>query len=82
MQVLSSVALLLFLLGFLLFLYVGCEVGVWNWLVRHLIAQGIPESRALNILSLDSRSASSSAALPSPPSSSAFRRSTSRWALL
>jgi fucose permease len=25
---------------------------VWNWLVRHLIAQGIPESRALNILSL------------------------------
>jgi fucose permease len=43
---------MLFILGFLLFLYVGCEVGVWNWLVRHLIAQGIPESRALNILSL------------------------------
>ena len=43
---------LLFLLGFLLFLYVSCEVGVWNWLPRHLIAQGIPESRALNILSL------------------------------
>jgi fucose permease len=43
---------LLFLLGFFLFLYVGCEVGVWNWLPRHLIAQGIPESRALNILSL------------------------------
>ena len=42
----------LFLLGLLLFLYVSCEVGVWNWLVRHLIAQGIPESRALNILSL------------------------------
>ena len=42
----------LFLLGFLLFLYVGCEVGVWNWLVRHLMAQGIAESRALNILSL------------------------------
>ena len=42
----------LFLLGFLLFLYVSCEVGVWNWLPRHLIAQGIPESRALNILSL------------------------------
>ena len=38
--------------GFLLFLYVSCEVGVWNWLPRHLIAQGIPESRALNILSL------------------------------
>ena len=43
---------LLFLLGLFLFLYVGCEVGVWNWLARHLIAQGIPESRALNILSL------------------------------
>lgn len=43
---------LLFLLGFFLFLYVGCEVGVWNWLVRHLIAQGVTESRALNILSL------------------------------
>jgi fucose permease len=43
---------LLFLLGLLLFLYVSCEVGVWNWLPRHLIAQGIPETRALNILSL------------------------------
>src|SRR6202789_3956655 len=43
---------LLFLLGLFLFLYVGCEVGIWNWLPRHLIAQGIPESRALNILSL------------------------------
>jgi fucose permease len=42
----------LLLLGFFLFLYVGCEVGVWNWLPRHLIAQGVPESRALNILSL------------------------------
>ncbi len=43
---------LLFLLGAFLFLYVACEVGVWNWLPRHLIAQGIPESKALNILSL------------------------------
>ena len=43
---------LLFLLGFFLFLYITCEVGIWNWLPRHLIAQGIPESRALNILSL------------------------------
>jgi fucose permease len=43
---------LLLLLGFFLFLYVACEVGVWNWLARHLIAQGVPESRALNILSL------------------------------
>ncbi len=42
---------LLFLIALFLFLYIGCEVGVWNWLPRHLIAQGIPESRALNILS-------------------------------
>ena len=49
-QVLGRPVILL--LGLLLFLYVSCEVGVWNWLPRHLIAQGIPESRALNILSL------------------------------
>lgn len=42
---------LLFLLSAFLFLYITCEVGVWNWLPRHLIAQGIPESKALNILS-------------------------------
>lgn len=42
---------LLLLLGLFLFLYIACEVGVWNWLPRHLIAQGIPESKALNILS-------------------------------
>jgi fucose permease len=43
---------ILFVLGLFLFLYVSCEVGVWNWLPRHLIAQGIPESKALNILSI------------------------------
>ncbi len=43
---------LLYMLWFFLFLYISCEVGVWNWLARHLIAQGIPESKALNILSL------------------------------
>ena len=42
----------LWLLALMLFLYVTCECGVWNWLARHLIAQGISESRALNILSL------------------------------
>jgi len=42
----------LFMLALLLFLYVTCEVGVWNWLPRHLVAQGIPQSRALGILSL------------------------------
>jgi fucose permease len=42
----------LWVLGLMLFLYVSCEVGIWNWLVQHLMAQGIPESRALNVLSL------------------------------
>jgi fucose permease len=43
---------LLFMIALFVFLYIGCEVGIWNWLPRHLIAQGVPESRALNILSL------------------------------
>ena len=41
----------LYLPAMLLFLYVAAEVGVWNWLVKHLIAQGITEKKALNILS-------------------------------
>lgn len=49
-QLLSQGALIL--LSLLLFLYVACEVGVWNWLVRHLIAQGVPEAKALTVLSL------------------------------
>lgn len=43
---------ILLLLSFALFLYVACEVGVWNWLARHLIAQGVPDAKALTILSL------------------------------
>lgn len=42
----------LLMLALILFLYVAAEVGVWNWLARHLIAQGVPEGRALTILSL------------------------------
>jgi len=42
----------LYLLSLMLFLYVACEVGVLNWLAKHLTAQGIPESQALTILSL------------------------------
>jgi fucose permease len=42
----------LYLLAAFLFLYVACEVGVWNWLAKHLIAQGLPEATALRILSL------------------------------
>lgn len=41
----------LWLCCLLLFLYVACEVGVWNWLVQHLIAQGVPQVKALNVLS-------------------------------
>jgi fucose permease len=42
----------LLVLALILFLYISCEVGIWNWLVRHLVAQGVPESKALTILSL------------------------------
>lgn len=40
------------MLAAFLFLYVAAEVGVWNWLARHLIAQGVPEKSAVTILSL------------------------------
>lgn len=42
----------LWLLSLFLFLYVACEVGVWNWLTTYLTTQGIPEASALKILSL------------------------------
>lgn len=42
----------LYFLALFLFLYVACEVGVWNWLAKYLIGRGVPESKALNILSL------------------------------
>jgi fucose permease len=42
----------LYLLSLLLFLYVACEVGVWNWLVQYLVkSQGVAESAAQNTLS-------------------------------
>jgi fucose permease len=42
----------LWLLSFFMFLYTSCEVGVWNWLVQHLVACGIGRATALSILSL------------------------------
>lgn len=42
----------LWLLALFMFLYVSCEVGVWNWLTSYLTARGIPEASALKILSL------------------------------
>lgn len=41
----------LYLLALFLFLYVACEVGMWNWLPKHLIGQGIEERTAMNTLS-------------------------------
>jgi fucose permease len=42
----------LWLLSLFLFLYVGCEVGVWNWLAQYLETKGVERNMALNILSL------------------------------
>lgn len=43
----------LYLLALFLFLYVACEVGVWNWLVKYLIdVRKVDENSARNILSL------------------------------
>lgn len=42
----------LWMLSIFLFLYVACEVGVWNWLAKYLISRGIEQQAALNILSL------------------------------
>jgi len=43
----------LYLLALMLFLYVACEVGVWNWLAPYLMqVRGLDKSSALNVLSL------------------------------
>ncbi len=43
----------LWVLSLFLFLYVACEVGVWNWLANYLVkVRGLDPDRALNILSL------------------------------
>jgi fucose permease len=43
----------LYLLSLFLFLYVACEVGVWNWLAPYLSqVRKLDKSTALNILSL------------------------------
>jgi fucose permease len=43
----------LYLLALFLFLYVACEVGVWNWLAKYLSEErGLDKAAALNILSL------------------------------
>ena len=41
----------LYLLALFLFLYVACEVGVWNWLNKYLIGRGMPAGRALDVVS-------------------------------
>jgi fucose permease len=42
----------LYLLALFLFLYVACEVGVWNWLNIYLVSRNIEPTKALRILSL------------------------------
>jgi len=43
----------LYLLALMLFLYVACEVGVWNWLAPYLVqVRGLDKKPALNVLSL------------------------------
>jgi fucose permease len=42
----------LYLLALFLFLYVSCEVGVWNWLKQYLISRNVDAKTAGNILSL------------------------------
>jgi fucose permease len=43
----------LYMLSLFLFLYVACEMGVWNWLARYLTeVRGLDKSTALNILAL------------------------------
>jgi fucose permease len=42
----------LYLLALFLFLYVSCEVGVWNWLKQYLISRNVDVKTAGNILSL------------------------------
>jgi MFS transporter, FHS family, L-fucose permease len=43
---------LLFALAFTVMLYTACEFAIWNWLPKFLVAQGIPNATALNILAL------------------------------
>jgi FHS family L-fucose permease-like MFS transporter len=42
---------ILYLLAAATFLYTACEFGIWNWIVKYLIARGTAESTALNVLS-------------------------------
>jgi FHS family L-fucose permease-like MFS transporter len=43
---------MLHLFALLAFLYVSCEVGMSNWLVKYLISKGVARDHALRILSL------------------------------
>lgn len=43
----------LYVLALFLFLYIACEVGVWNWLARYLTdVRKLDKATALNVLSL------------------------------
>ncbi len=40
----------LWLLALMLFVYVACEVGIFNWEVKYLMTQGVSQTTATNIL--------------------------------
>lgn len=40
----------LWLMATMIFLYVGCEVGIFNWEVKYLMGQGISQTTATNAL--------------------------------
>ncbi len=40
----------LWLLALMLFVYVACEVGIFNWEVKYLMEQGVDQTTATNIL--------------------------------
>ena len=42
---------LLYLLSLAMFFYVACEVGMFNWLPKYLIARGLAETVALSVVS-------------------------------
>lgn len=43
---------LLYALALTVLLYTACEFAIWNWLPKFLVAKGVPDSTALNILAL------------------------------
>jgi len=43
---------LLYGIALTVLLYTACEFAIWNWLPKFLVAEGVPQAQALNILAL------------------------------